>query len=102
MLEGVVSRQNTRTSDCVSRRASVPVVVVFSSSSQYKRSNPNKIQIVSLLHGRFSHSLLEKPLCCRNREYVYSVAVYQKYLTRLGELIIFEPWRENYHFSQPS
>ena len=36
------------------------------------------------------------------REYVYSVAVYQKYLTRLGELIIFEPWRENYHFSQPS
>ena len=38
----------------------------------------------------------------RYREYVYSVAVYQKYLTRLGELIIFEPWRENYHFSQPS
>ena len=30
------------------------------------------------------------------REYVhvYSVAVYQKYLTRLGELIIFEPWHE--------
>ena len=26
-----------------------------------------------------------------NREYVYSVAVYQKYLTRLGELVIFEP-----------
>ena len=37
-----------------------------------------------------------------NREYVYSVVVYQKYLTRLRELIIFEPWRENYHFSQPS
>ena len=37
-----------------------------------------------------------------NREYVYSVPVYQKYLTGLGELIIFEPWRENYHFSQPS
>ena len=36
------------------------------------------------------------------REYLHSVAVYQKYLTRLGELIIFEPWRENYHFSQPS
>ena len=36
------------------------------------------------------------------REYVYSVAVYQKYLTRLGESIIFEPWRENYYFSQPS
>ena len=27
-------------------------------------------------------------------------AVYQKYLMRMGELIIFEPWRENYHFSQ--
>ena len=35
------------------------------------------------------------------REYVYSVAVYQKYLRRLGELITFEPWRENYHLSQP-
>ena len=35
------------------------------------------------------------------REYVYSVAVCKKYLTRLGELIIFEPRRENYHFSQP-
>ena len=39
---------------------------------------------------------------CVNREYVYSAVVYQKYLTRLRELIIFEPWRENYHFSQPS
>ena len=37
-----------------------------------------------------------------NIEYVYSAVVYQKYLTRLRELIIFEPWRENYHFSQPS
>ena len=26
----------------------------------------------------------------RNREYVHSVAVYKKYLTKLGELIIFE------------
>ena len=37
-----------------------------------------------------------------DREYVYSVAVCQKYLTRLEELIIFEPWREFYHFSQPT
>ena len=37
-----------------------------------------------------------------NTEYVHGVPVYQKYLTKLGELIIFEPWRENYHFSQPS
>ena len=29
-----------------------------------------------------------------HRIYVHSVAVYKKYLTRLGELIIFEPWRE--------
>ena len=36
------------------------------------------------------------------REYVYSVAVYRKNLTRLGELIILEPWRENYHFFQPA
>ena len=36
------------------------------------------------------------------REYVYSAVVYQKFLTRLRELLIFEPWRENYHFSQPS
>ena len=34
-------------------------------------------------------------VCCRNREYVYSVAVYQKYLTRFGELINLEPRREN-------
>ena len=41
-------------------------------------------------------------LCMLNREYVYSVAVYQKYLTRLRELITFEHGRENYYFSQPS
>ena len=40
-------------------------------------------------------------ILCLHREYVHSVAVYKKYLTRLGELIISEPWRENYHFSQP-
>ena len=34
--------------------------------------------------------------------YVYSVTVHQKYLTRLLELIMFEPWREYYHFSLPS
>ena len=39
----------------------------------------------------------------KHREYVYcSVAVYQKYPTRLGELIIFKLWPENYHFSQQS
>ena len=33
--------------------------------------------------------------------YVYSVVVYQKYLTRLGEMIILSPRLENYQFSQP-
>ena len=47
-------------------------------------------------------SMYEPVLFGRNRDYVYSVAVYQKYLTRLEELIIFDPWRENYHFSQQS
>ena len=37
-----------------------------------------------------------------NREYVHCVAIYQKYLTRFRELIIFEPWRENNHFSLPN
>ena len=30
-------------------------------------------------------------------EYVYSVAVYQKYLTHLGEMIIFSPKLENHN-----
>ena len=34
------------------------------------------------------------------REYVYSVAVYQKYLMRLGELIIFEPWRFQFRWKR--
>ena len=43
--------------------------------------------------------LFENILCYNEyREYVYNAVVYQKYLTRLRELIIFEPWRENYHF----
>ena len=37
----------------------------------------------------------------RIRIYVYSVLVYQKYLTRLGEMIIFSPRLENDQFSQP-
>ena len=48
------------------------------------------------------HDVITKTTCSLYRKYVYSFAVYQKYLTSLGELIIFEPWRENYHFSQPS
>ena len=34
-------------------------------------------------------------------EYVHGAVVYQKYLTRLGEMIIFSPRLENYQFSQP-
>ena len=38
----------------------------------------------------------------KNREYIYSVAVYQIYPTKLEELIIFKPWREKYNFFQPN
>ena len=34
-------------------------------------------------------------------EYVHSVVIYQRFLTRLGEMIIFSPRLENYQFSQP-
>ena len=37
----------------------------------------------------------------RKIEYVHSAFVYQKYLTRLREMIIFSPRLENYQFSQP-
>ena len=75
---------------------------------------PNLIRWIQLCDKkkRILHSLTVDEILTRlipffrtrliNREYVHSVAVYQKYLTRLGELIIFEPWRKNYHFSQPS
>ena len=36
-----------------------------------------------------------------NREYVHSVAVYKRYLTRFGEMITFLPRLQNYQFSQP-
>ena len=34
-------------------------------------------------------------------DYVHSIVVYQKYLTRLEEMIIFSPRLENYQFPQP-
>ena len=37
----------------------------------------------------------------REMKYEHSVAVYQKYLTRLGEMIILSPRLEYYLFSQP-
>ena len=33
--------------------------------------------------------------------FVHSAVVYQKYLSRLGEMIIFSPRLENYQFTQP-
>ena len=38
-------------------------------------------------------TVTQRELCYLYREYVYSVDVYEKCLTRLGELIIFEPWQ---------
>ena len=37
----------------------------------------------------------------RQIEYVHGAVIYQKYLTRLGEMIIFSPRLENDQFSQP-
>ena len=72
---------------------------VFSTLSESFQSFSSIIKLLSAN----SLSLERSKICCFvNREYVYSAVVYQKYLTRLRELIIFEPWRENYHFSQPS
>ena len=34
-------------------------------------------------------------------EYVHSAVVYEKYLTPLGEMIVFSPKLENYQFTQP-
>ena len=36
-----------------------------------------------------------------NRIRIHSVVVYQKYLTRLREMILFSQRLENYQFSQP-
>ena len=65
------------------------------------------VHIVDIVSFFFFAAELEEPKIgisgkVLNRAYVQSVAVYQKYLTRMGELIIFEPWLENYHFFQLS
>ena len=60
-----------------------------------------RVKLIVLYHTNKILDMLKLRVFCRYREYVYSAVVYQKYLTRLRELIIFEPWRENYHFSQP-
>ena len=72
--------------------------------SHYDRIHASLIVNHCFDGGYVGKQVWKKILCTVlvNREYVHSVAVYQKYLTRLGELIIFEHWRENYHFSQPS
>ena len=37
----------------------------------------------------------------KTQQFRYSVVVYQKYLIRLGKMIIFSPRLENYQFSHP-
>ena len=66
-----------------------------------QRSNFGTEDLSQILNYRANLSE-NSPWLVGYREYVYSAVVYQKYLMRLRELIIFEPWRENYHFSQPS
>ena len=54
-----------------------------------------KFLFVGVGNNKLNNSDVERQI-----QYVYSVAVYQKYLTRLGEMIIFSPRLENYQFSQ--
>ena len=61
------------------------VIQVEGSPTSYPANNLNLI-LVKILNRTFHND-------CKNREYVHSVAVYQKYLTRLGERITFKPWR---------
>ena len=59
---------------------------VFSENSRAK----NK-QIKNIIYRTVQLKCLLSQEGTLYREYVYSVAMYQQYLTRLGELIIFEP-----------
>ena len=56
----------------------------------------------NITYGVHSMKLISFTKKKTNILYVFSVAVRKKYLTRLGELVIFELLRENYHFSKPS
>ena len=58
--------------------------------------NTAKFMFVGVRNNKLKKSDVEKYI-----EYIYSIVVYQKYLTRLGEMIIFSPRLENYQFSQP-
>ena len=52
--------------------------------------------------GNFPARLIGEREREREREYVHCVVVNKNYLTKLGELIIAEPWRDIYQFLQPS
>ena len=72
--------------------------------SFFRRNGLFESKIMSWLTLNNASTDVFGPLCQSMeiwRIYIFIVAVHQKYLTRLGELIIFEPWRENYHFSKP-
>ena len=86
----------------------------------FQRVNATFYDAVNLIHGVITTASLfpntakfilvgirnnktQQIICCKiNRIRIHSAAVYKKYLTGLGEMIIFSPRRENYLFSQPS
>ena len=56
-----------------------------------------KFKFVGVRNDKLNKSDVERYI-----EFVHSIFIYQKYLTWLGEMIIFSPRLENYQFSQPS
>ena len=54
-----------------------------------------KFMFVGVRNNNLTKSDIERSII-----YVHSVALYQKYLTRSGEMIIFSPKLENYLFSK--
>ena len=55
-----------------------------------------KLKFIGVKNNKLNKSDIEK-----FTEQVHSVVVYQKYLTRLGEMILFLPRLENHQFLQP-
>ena len=78
--------------------------ITYHKMSKFLHHDDNNVKVIAIPRAFSKNSQGDKIVFFFKvyREYLHSAVVYQKYLTRLRELIIFEPWRENYHFSQPS
>ena len=80
-----ISNSFARSDDCLKKAGQLSIL-------------PTSLDIFDIQQYYVQHSF-ERDVYIKN---IYSVATYQTYLMRLGELIIFEPWREKYNFFQPS